>query len=142
MFFAFLVLPHGSYFCPARNLPIEAGNGQSSRCLLFGSPAGSATAPPTHSPAPGGWRPVRIRLSPGQVASHSQAARERGHRTLRPCCFIGGYLPKPPSPRWIAYAGNASRTTQPIGLCLHHPRKRFVKYKRDTNELAPLLSFY
>ena len=35
MLFAFLVLPHGSYFCPVRNQLVEVGNGQSRRCLLF-----------------------------------------------------------------------------------------------------------
>ena len=54
MLFAFLVLPHGSYFCPARNPLIEAGNGQSSRCLLLCSPA--ARQPPRLVEAGAGGR--------------------------------------------------------------------------------------
>ncbi|HAL81218.1 MAG TPA: hypothetical protein DCO83_02445 [Mucilaginibacter sp.] len=30
---------------PVRNPPLEAGNGQSSRCPLFGAPAGSSNRP-------------------------------------------------------------------------------------------------
>jgi len=130
MLFAFLVLPHGSYFCPARTPLIEAGNGQSSRCFLFGSPAGSATAPPMHDPTPGaGGQSGFALFLAGLLHTRGRLAEKRSKRTNPPargchCCLIGGNLPMPPNPRWIVSVPDASRTGQPRNPCLHPPRKR------------------
>ena len=110
MFFAFLALPHGSYFCPVRNLPIEAGNGQSSRCLLFGSPAGSATAPPTHSPAHGaGGQSGYAFFLAGLLHTRSRLAKRPPH--LDAVVSYWGLSSKAPKPPLDRFRSNVSRTT-------------------------------
>lgn len=118
MSFAFLVLPHGSYFCPVRHFitrcsiqprPVQP-------LPLSSSPAGSATAP-ADAPRPwhrgtGGRSPWRA--FPGRVASHSRTASQKKEAPGPPArggpaCLIGGNLPMPPNPLWIVYVPDASR---------------------------------
>ena len=58
------------------------------------------------------WRPVALTCFLWPGLPHTRGGSlERKHQsqpTWMPSLLIGGYLPKPPNPRWIVYAGEAS----------------------------------
>ena len=107
--------------------PVQSPTGRSAAspaaAQLFGSPAGSATAPDEKS---GDWRPVALSgLFPAGFASHSQRLRKRkSPRTWRPLLFNWGLSSKAPKPPLDRLRAGCSHTIPPHNPRLHPARKR------------------
>jgi len=85
----------------------------------------------------GGWRPVRLLPFSRPGLPHTRGRLRKKKPNARGChrCLIGGYLPKPPNPRWIVYVLDASRTASP-NPSLHPARKRPAAFSAQVNAAA------
>jgi len=123
-------------------IPVQSPTGRSAAspaaAQLFGSPAGSATAPPVEA-GTGGRSPFRDFSRPGLPHTRNGFAKKKTRKAGRiipphveAVCLIGGYLPKPPNPRWIVYVPDASPHKSPHNPRLHPARKRQPFRRRKT----------
>src|SRR5665213_1129955 len=112
MFFAFLVLPHGSSLRSVRSFTMFSP-GQPGRCLLFGSPAGSATAPRTHRPRQGAGGRSGDALFPAGLLHTRGRLAKKTHRALIPFVSLGAIFQSPQTPVGSFTCAMQARTISP-----------------------------